>query len=97
MGYIVREASDPRTQRVLTPAPVEYLWRNKGLIHELVVSSIDSYGFMSRVSLGQSLCARPCRSDFCELVCFQELMEQGCEFLLPRTDQFAGNISSDKA
>ena len=53
MGCIVREASDPRTRRVLTPAPVERLWRNTGLIHELSMFSIDRYSFMSRVCLGQ--------------------------------------------
>jgi len=49
MGCIVREASDPRAQRVPTPAPVEYLWRDTGLLHETTVFSIDCYGFMSRV------------------------------------------------
>ena len=53
MGCIVREASDPRTRRVLTPAPVERLWRNTGLIHELSMFSIDRYSFMSRVTMGQ--------------------------------------------
>ena len=38
----------PRTAARPAPAPVEYLWRNTGPVHELSMSGIDRCVFMSR-------------------------------------------------
>ncbi len=48
VGYIVREASDPQTQRIRAPAPVEHLWRDTGPNHVLSMLGIDCCSFMSR-------------------------------------------------